>query len=82
MIYIVLLIVLLVCGFVSAFAFRTHDDNKRLKRKLESYKDSLKYKDELIDELLSIVIARSEKKKTELRVKMVDGKMVGYMDKE
>lgn len=82
MIYIVLLIVLLVCGFVSALAFRLYEDKKQLQRKVDSYKDALRWKDDLIDEFLRQSIARSEKKKTELRVKMVDGKMVGYMDKE
>ena len=82
MIYIVLLIMFVPCSIASVFYFRELRENKRLKRKIDSYVESLKYKDTLIDDLLENLIARNEKKKTELRVKMVDGKIIGYMDKE
>lgn len=52
-----------------------------LENKLKSYERALKFKDNVLENCVVRLEKSNQKKKTQLRVKIVDGKIVGYMDR-
>ena len=55
---------------------------ERLKKRLTRYEHAMQYQDRVLDECVTRAEFRQKNKKTQLRVKVLDGKLCGFMDKE
>lgn len=81
--YIFLLLFIAIIGIIGAWAaIEAESRCRKLERKLKSYEEALKYKDIVLDACIVRAEEQQEKKKNQLRVRVLDGKLIGFMDKE